>query len=112
MVACRVLRPRRDHRASHAASSWRRFGAAFRDVNGVGSRIILTVSRLHHAACTLPVYASQPRSPSRHATLGSGRSLAFAGQGTAPCGAPRKVSFPSPPFPGFTWRTDSSKLDW
>ena len=37
-------------------------------------------SELNDAARVLPVYASQPRSPSDHATLGSGWSLAFAGR--------------------------------
>src|SRR4029077_10586915 len=35
---------------------------------------MIHISRLHHAARVLPVYASQARSPSHHATLGSGWS--------------------------------------
>jgi hypothetical protein len=53
--------------------------AAFRHWNNVSSAIIF-LSRLYHAACTPSVYASQPRSPSDHATLDSGWWLAFAGQ--------------------------------
>jgi len=50
------------------------FDTAFRSENHVGSAISF-LSRLHHAACKPPVYASQPRSPSLHATLGAGRWL-------------------------------------
>jgi hypothetical protein len=39
-----------------------------------------SLSRLNNAARSLPVYASQPGSPPNHATLGSGRLPAFAGQ--------------------------------
>ena len=59
--------------------------AAFRSENGVGSAIG-SLSRLNHAACTLPVYASQPGSPPCHATLGSGWRLPFAGPGLSPAG--------------------------
>jgi hypothetical protein len=44
----------------------------------------LVLSRLNHAALALPVYASQPRSPSRHARLGSGWWPAFPGRDSFP----------------------------
>ena len=58
------------------------------------------LSRLNHAACTLPVYASQRGLLRYHATLGSGWSPAFAGQ-DASCWVPlegfcsRLLRFPS-----------------
>jgi hypothetical protein len=45
---------------------------AFSSEDGFGSAKIL-ISRLYHAACRPPVYASQPGSSPDHATLGSGR---------------------------------------
>ena len=39
--------------------------------DGVGSHEV-TLSRLHHAACTLPVYASRRQLPAARATLGFG----------------------------------------
>ncbi len=51
-----------------------------------------SLSRLHHAACTPPVYASQPGSLPDHATLGSGGWPAFAGSGLSPDGSLQKVS--------------------
>ena len=50
----------------------------FRWINGVDSATML--SRLHHAACTLSVYASQPGSPPDHATLDSGWWPTLTGQ--------------------------------
>ena len=41
---------------------------------------IRVISKLAHAARSLPVYASQPGLPPLRATLGSGWSLAFAGR--------------------------------
>lgn len=49
----------------------RRFNAAFRLLNDVGSRI-QALTRLNHMARTLAVYASQSRSPEDHARLASG----------------------------------------
>ena len=63
--------------------------AAFRQVNDVGSATI-SLSRLNHAACRPPVYASQPGSPPDHATLGSGWWPAFAGSGLSPAGSQRR----------------------
>ena len=80
----------------------------FRHANGVDSaKMILSV--LNHAACTLPVYASQPGSPPDCATLGSGWGPALAGQVSHLLGRIegfRHVS-PStclPPSPSFAWR--------
>ena len=44
----------------------------------VGSHKV-TLSRLHHAACTLPVYASRPRLPASTQHLGSGCGPALPG---------------------------------
>ena len=63
-----------------------RTGVAFRLLNGVCSRIVV-LSRLSHAACTLPVYASQPGSPPHHATLGSDRLPALSDR-TCTCWVP------------------------
>ena len=71
---------------------------AFRIYNYVGSASGL--SRLNHTAYRLPVYASQPRSPPHHATLGSGCWPALAGSGPAPAGSLRR--FPSWLFPYIT----------
>jgi hypothetical protein len=61
------------------------------------------LSGLHHAACTLPVYASQGGSLRHHATLGSGWWPTFAGRDCSPAGSSRKVSkkvnYISSPFP-------------
>ena len=64
--------------ARHCATS----PAAFRFLDSVGLRTPL-LTRLNHAACVLPVYASQRRPPQggRHyATLGSHCWLGFAGR--------------------------------
>ena len=53
--------------------------AAFHFENSVGLRNIY-LSKLDHAAWRHPVYASQLRSPSVHATLGSDRWPTFIGQ--------------------------------
>src|SRR6266481_5126787 len=88
----------------------RRVDTAFRLPNDVGARGYY-LSRLNHAACTLPVYASQRGSLRHHATLGSGWWPASAGRGWFPAGPRRKVSEITltslPPFPGFAWRTRS-----
>jgi hypothetical protein len=60
--------------------------------NDVGSAL-LSLSRLDHAAYTLPVYASQPGPPPEHATLGSGWWPTFTGSGLAPAGSHER--FPS-----------------
>ena len=86
----------------------RRVDAAFRFPNDVGARGYY-LSGLNHAACTLPVYASQGGSLRHHATLGTGWWPTFAGRDWVPAGLRRKVSEISttslPPFPGFAWRT-------
>ncbi len=56
--------------------------AAFRSEYDVGSARLL--SRLYHAARTLPVYASQPGSLPDHATLGTGWWPTFTGPGLSP----------------------------
>src|SRR5437667_4817193 len=50
------------------------------------------LSWLNPTARALPVYASQRRSPSDHATLGSGWLPALTGQDWLPAGFQRKVS--------------------
>ena len=86
----------------------RRVDTAFRLPNNVGARGDY-LSGLNHAACTLPVYASQRGLLRHHATLGSGWWPTSAGRGWVPAGLHRKVSEISitslPPFPGFAWRT-------
>ena len=70
----------------------RRGDAVFRCCDGVdfhGAQL----SGLTHAACALPVYASQRRLPDRHATLGSGWWPAFGGRDWRPAGTLR--GFPS-----------------
>ena len=67
------------------------------------------LSGLHHAACTLSVYASQPGSPPNHATLDSGWWPALTGQGSHLLGRVEgfRHVLPStwlPPSPGFAWR--------
>jgi len=90
----------------------RRVDTAFRLPNDVGARGYY-LSRLNHAACTLPVYASQRGSLRHHATLGSGWWPTSAGRGWFPAGPRRKVSEITltslPPFPGFAWRTRKLK---
>jgi hypothetical protein len=90
----------------------RRGDAAFRCCDGVGFHGA-QLSGLTHAACALPVYASQRRLPDHHATLGSGWWPAFAGRDWRPAGTLR--GFPSfairsslPPSPGFAWRNTTS----
>jgi hypothetical protein len=68
---------------------------AFRSENDVGSAFTF-LSRLNHAACKPPVYASQPRSPSHHATLGPGRRLPFAGAGLTPASSHRRFRYVIP----------------
>ena len=80
---------------------------AFRANNYVGSAFI-SISRLYHTACTLPVYASQPWSPTVHATLGSGGWLALAEQDSHLLDSSRRFlscfSYMRPPSPGLAWR--------
>ena len=54
----------------------RRVDAAFRSSNDVGAREDC-LSRLHHAACTLPVYASQGGSLRLHGRVGQWRGPGF-----------------------------------
>jgi hypothetical protein len=82
---------------------------AFRLHNDVGTATQL--SRLYHAACTPPVYASQAGSPPHHATLGSGGWPILSGSGLSPAGSLREFPMDSrparshhPPPPGFAWR--------
>jgi hypothetical protein len=107
VCACPALRPRQ---ARHARPSC-----------GVSTRpsVYLTtsaltvgyLSRLHHAACTLPVYASQGGSLRHHATLGSGWWPSSTGRAWVPAGFrkrfPRRPhrSTSLSPSPGFAWRT-------
>lgn len=64
----------------------------------------IIVSGLNHAAHLLPVYASHPGSPRRHARLGSGWWPALAGRDWLPAWFRRPVSASYPcsasPFPG------------
>ncbi len=69
----------------------RRVDTAFRLPNDVGARQYY-LSRLNHAACTLPVYASQRGSLRHHATLDAGWWPTFAGRDWVPAGLRRKVS--------------------
>src|SRR5437879_127390 len=76
------------------ACAWllrRRSDVAFRVQHGVGPHVDM-LSWLNPTARTLPVYASQRRSPSDHATLGSGWLPALTGQDWLPAGFHRKVS--------------------
>ena len=101
-----------------APGHFRTGDVVFRWINGVDSATML--SRLHHAACTLSVYASQPGSPPDHATLDSGWWPTLTGQdshllghiegfrhvfpftwpslGRALARAPLGGGFPAPPF--------------
>lgn len=60
--------------------------------DGVGSHEV-TLSRLNHAACMLPVYASRPQLPAARATLGSGCGPALPDGIGYPLGSSEK--FPS-----------------
>ena len=75
MPACPALRPRWIPQARPLRLS----DAAFRYVDGVGFHNSL-ISGLYHAACMLPVYASQPGSPPHYARLGSGCWPALPGE--------------------------------
>ncbi len=77
--------------------------------SAVCTALALTISLLSgliHAACSLPVYASQLGSPRNHATLGSRQVASLCRAGLSPAGYLRKVSVVStsrPPctsFPG------------
>jgi hypothetical protein len=92
-------------------TSWR-CGVAFRCLDGVGSHHQM-LSGLHHAACTLAVYASRPRLPvcclrPRKTRF---RLVAHLGRtGLEPAGSLREVSArPTwlPPRPGLAWRTQT-----
>ena len=90
----------------------RHLDAAFRCCDDVGFHAY-QLSGLYHAACALPVYASQRRLPERHATLGSGWWPAFAGRDWLPAGMLRGfqsslVPTSPPPSPGFAWRNTTS----
>ncbi|WP_437896067.1 non-canonical purine NTP pyrophosphatase [Sorangium sp. So ce124] len=71
------------------------------------------ISRLNRTACTLAVYASQPRSPVHHARLTSGWWPTLAGRGSNPLGSTARfplwfATSSLPPRPGFAWRTENS----
>ena len=87
LCACPALRPRRTVRAS--LSRRVRCCLPLRKPRRLRVHFL---SRLNHAACTPPVYASQPRSPSNHATLGHSRSLHLCRGRTLTCGSHQKVS--------------------
>ena len=102
---CRALRPRRDLRARpsrrlHAAS-------ALADVRLPHE---LCLSRLHHAARTLAVYASQDRSPHRSRKTRFRLVARLRRAGLSPAGSTperfRDAYFILPPSPGFSWRND------
>ncbi len=88
MRTCPALRPRR---ARHA---WPVLGVATRPSVFLTTSALASsyLSRLHHAACTLPVYASQGGSRRHHATLGSGWWPSSAGRDWVPAGFRKKVS--------------------
>jgi len=87
-----VCMPRSSTPASSADLAMLRYAdAAFRLTNDVGAREHY-LSRLNHAACTLPVYASQGGSLRHHATLGSGWWPPSAGREWVPAGFRKKVS--------------------
>ena len=73
--ACRALRPR----TSPMRQAIQRSGAASARLEHAGL-LNAVLSRLHHTALTLAVYASQGGLPHRHARLASGWWLAFAGR--------------------------------
>jgi hypothetical protein len=65
------------------------------------------LSRLHHTASAIAIYASRPGSPQDHARLASGCWPDFARRDCLPAGSLRKVSdVPTyhPPLPGLSWR--------
>jgi hypothetical protein len=104
LCTCPARRPRRDL----SARPCRRFDAAFRNSNNVGSRNI-GLSGLSHTACTLAVYASSPASP-----LTTQDSLPIAGQALPggigyPLGSLTRVSdllfYISSPLARLSWRT-------
>jgi len=104
MRACPALRPRRDLRTQPDQC----VGAAFRYFKNVGSRDRIT--RLNHTACSLPVYASQYRSPgtTQHSVPAAGQALPD-GIGY-PQGSNERFQVRSlPPFPGFAWRARVSR---
>ena len=80
------------------------FGVAFRAMDGVGSRD-QAISGLHHTACSLPVYASQYRSPgtTQHSVPAAGQAL--PGGTGYPLGSNDRFPVTLPPFTGFAWRT-------
>jgi hypothetical protein len=103
LCTCPALRPRRNP----AVRPFRLSGAAFHALKGVGFRNH-KVSGLHHTACELPVYASQPGSPRNHARLSSGCWPALPGGVACPLGPNARFQFDYvilPPRPGLAWRT-------
>ena len=75
MHTCPALRPRWNPEVRPSQLS----DAAFRHLESVGFHIFF-ISRLYHAACVFPVYASQPGLPPHHARLGSGCRPALPGE--------------------------------
>ena len=62
---------------------FRRLHVAFASRYGLGSHHV-PISRLHHTAHALAVYASQQPLPNCHARLATGRSPTFAGWDSHP----------------------------
>src|SRR5690349_1815580 len=81
MCTCSVPRLRRDLGASQRGASL--LPSVWVKTSALATR---RLSELSSAARALPVYASQPRSPSDHATLGSGRALPLYRTGLVPLG--------------------------
>jgi hypothetical protein len=84
---CPALRPRRTGRPSPKRDV--RCSLPHRKQRRLRGHFL---SRLYHAACSVPVYASQPGSLLDHATLGSGWWLTVARTGLAPAGFLKEVS--------------------
>jgi hypothetical protein len=109
---CPALRPRRARHAWPFATC--RHGLpSFLTTSALAPSYL---SRLHHAACTLPVYASQGGSLRHHATRGSGWWPASTGRASSrwvPSEGFRDAfhspSTSLPPPPGFAWRTSRHK---
>ena len=84
--------------------AWRRADAAFRLEQGVGLTSWL-ISRLHHAARALPVYASRLRSPSARNTRFRLVAIPWPGGIGYPLGLTEGFRSSRSPSPGFACRT-------
>ena len=93
-----VHAPLSDPGGPPAPGHYRTGDGVFRTVHHVDSAMIL-ISGLNHAACTLPVYASRPRSPqdAQHSVPAGGQP--WPGR-TLACGVAQKVSVMSIPLHG------------